>query len=85
MDMKELHRKTRTEQSRLAKPPDLKDLIRRGILKKAGAWYEILKPDALPQYVLAHAHAVETSRKGPARLQFMKPRTRTAAKSPAHA
>lgn len=53
---------------------DLAGLTARGILKKSGDWYVLLKPDELPAHVLRQATSVsKTTRDGKiteVKLQF---------------
>ena len=49
----------------LAKPIDFADLIARGVLKKSGAWFILLKPRELPSHAWRKANAVsQTKRDG---------------------
>lgn len=63
----------------LARAPriDLADLTARGVLKKSGAWYVLLKPEELPAYVLQQATSVSrTTQDGKVtevKLQFASP------------
>lgn len=45
---------------KLATPIDFEGLIKKGVLKKKGAWYEILNMDKLPKHAKAQAIAMKT-------------------------
>lgn len=56
----------------MSEPIDFEQLERDGILRKVGAWYEILDMGRLPEHVRAQAVAVSGSARGDIlpRLQF---------------
>ena len=54
----------------LAKPIDFEKLIANGVLRKTGEWYEVLKPEKLPDYAWKQANAAGQTEKGKMRIQF---------------
>ena len=52
------------ETKKLAEPIDFEDLEKKGILKKAGAWYRVLDFQAVPEHVWKKARAVAQDAKG---------------------
>jgi len=49
----------------LAKPIDFADLIERGVLKKSGAWFIVLKPRDIPSHAWRQVDALaQTNRNG---------------------
>jgi hypothetical protein len=54
----------------LATPIDFEELAAKGILKKSGAWYIVLKPKDLPQHAWKQATAMEQGREGEVKLKF---------------
>ena len=60
------------EQARLLlQPLDLKDLATRGILVKEGAWYRILKFNALPDHAFARISEIAQDSRG-SKVKFLK-------------
>ena len=56
----------------MAQPFDLDDLVSKGVLKKSGGWYTILKTDELPPHVMKHTSALQQTTKGEVRFKFRK-------------
>ena len=52
------------ETKELAEPINFEDLEKKGILKKAGAWYRVLDFQAVPEHVWAKVHAIGQDAKG---------------------
>ena len=51
IDHDELRQQVTEKLKDLATPIDFEDLIKKGIIKKRGAWYEILDKNKLPKHV----------------------------------
>lgn len=49
---------------KLATPIDFPDLVARGVLKKAGRWYVLLRPQELPEHAWRQAASISTSTSG---------------------
>ena len=56
----------------LATPIDFDDLIAKGVLKKSGAWYTLLKPKDLPPYAWQQAFTAATGPNSTIKLKFRK-------------
>ena len=49
---------------KLAEPVDMEDLVKRGVIKKAGAWWRVLKFKELPESLRLRAYAFSSDKKG---------------------
>jgi hypothetical protein len=70
----------RDQLAALRTPIDVEDLAARGVIRKVGSRWEILKPEMMPTDAWLHVTSVELRTKGPARttLYGFRRRSRTA-------